>query len=555
MAKINFFALGGLDERGKNLYCIEVEQDIFIFDAGTKNPERGILGIDVVIPNFDYLKENRTRIKGVFITKPSDECSEALTYILKELALPVYGNDLTCNILKFHLQRFKVRGKEECFHVINAKDILDFGLCKVEVFSTTTNMPNSFGFALHTPDGTIIYTGDYIFDAKADPNFATDLQHLNQIIAKNKVLLFLSEASSASRRDYTAPNHKIKNYVERAVKETENRIILACFDQDLHKISELFDLVRENNISVGIYGQTLLESLKVLSDSKKLNFNGINLKGLQEAVKEEKSLIIVTGSGERLYSRLIKIASGNDDILDIKESDTIILATPPNPGSELNHANVLDELARTVAKTIALSDKKVWTMTASYEDVKLMSSIINPKYFVPVKGLYKDFVQAKMAAIEAGINPEHIFIVDNGEGLEFIDGEYTKKSNKVKTADLYVDGIGVGDIGAVVLNERKQLATDGVVIIGVSIDSKTKELVSLIDTQMRGVIYIQENNDIFHKMQKVIIEIIEKHYKKAVVGEMYDVNEVKNEIRSTISSFVKTETGKTPIILAIVNEI
>lgn len=184
-----------------------------------------------------------------------------------------------------------------------------------------------------------------------------------------------------------------------------------------------------------------------------------------------------------------------------------------------------------------------------------MSSIIKPQYFVPVKGLYKDFVQAKMASIEAGINPENIFIIDNGEVLEFIDGKYKKTTNKIKTADLYVDGIGVGDIGAVVLNERKQLATDGVVIIGVSIDSKTKELVSLIDTQMRGVIYIQENNDIFRKMQKIIIEIIEKHHKKTIINEIFDINEIKNEIRSTISSFVKMETGKTPIILAIVNEI
>lgn len=555
MAKINFFALGGLDERGKNLYCIDIEKNIFIFDAGTKNPERGILGIDVVIPNFDYLKNNFAKIKGIFITKPSDECSEAITYILKELSLPIYGSYLTCNILKFHLQRFKVKWKEECFNIINSKDIINFDLCKIEVFSTTTNMPNSFGFALHTPDGIIIYTGDYIFDAKADYNFATDLQHLNKIISKNNVLLFLSEASSASRRDYTAPNHKIKNYIEQAVKETKGRIILACFDQDLHKINELFDLVRKNNISVGIYGQTLLESLKVLSNNKKLNFSGINLKGLQEAVKEKKSLIIVTGSGERLYSRLIKIAYGNDDILDIKESDTIILATPPNPGSELNHANVLDELARTVAKTIALSDKKVWTMTASYEDIKLMSSIIKPKYFIPVKGLYKDFVQAKMAVIEAGINSENIFIIDNGEVIEFINGKYIKKNNKIKTSDLYVDGIGVGDIGAVILNERKQLATDGVVIVGVSIDSKTKELISLIDTQMRGVIYIQENNDIFRKMQKVIIEIINKYHKKNISGNIYDINEVKNEIRLIISLFVKAETGKSPIILVIVNEI
>ncbi|AHF60706.1 metallo-beta-lactamase [Spiroplasma mirum ATCC 29335] len=555
MSKISFFALGGLDERGKNLYCVEVDQDIFVFDAGTKNPERGILGIDVVISNFDYLKENRNRIKGIFITKPSDECSEAVTYILKEVAIPIYGSKLTAHILNFHLQRFKVRGKEELFKVVNPHNVIEFGPCKVEVFATTTNMPNSYGYVLHTPDGVIIYPGDYMFDAKADPDFAMDMQHLTDIATHNKVLLFLSEASSASRMDYTAPNHKIKSYIERAVKEAQGRLILACFDQDLHKINELFDLVRENNINVGIYGQTLLEALKVINANNQMNLEGINLKTLHDVVNDEKSLIIVTGSGERLYSRLIKIASGNDDILDIKETDTIILATPPNPGSELNHANVLDELARTVAKTTALSDRKIWTMTASYEDIKLMTSILKPQYFIPVKGLYKDFVKAKQAANEAGVPVENIFLCDNGESVNFTNGEFDKVIGKVKTSDLYVDGIGVGDIGAVVLNERKQLATDGVVIIGVSIDAKTKAITSLIDTQMRGVIYIQENNDIFKKMQKVITDIIEKHHKKAIAGEMYDVNEVKNEIRSTVLSFVKLETGKTPIILAIVNEI
>lgn len=359
MAQIIFFALGGLDERGKNLYCLDINKEIYIFDAGVKKPEKGILGIDTVMPNFDFLKNNFQRIKGIFISKSSDECSEAVKYIIKELMIPIYGSNLTCNILKFHLQRLKIKIKENIFHPIKEKDIINFGDCQIEVFSTTTCMLNSFGYAIYTPDGTIIYSGDYIFDAKANKSFTTNMQHLNQIFSKNKVLLLLTEASTASRNGYTAPKHEIKKYVERVIKENQGRIIFACFDQDLHKINEIFNLIREININVGIYGQTLIESLKIIEKEAQINMNGINIKPLYNVVKLKKSVIIITGNREKLYTRLIKIANGYDNIINIKNNDTIILATPPNPGSELNHANVLDELTRTNAKVIPLSSKHI----------------------------------------------------------------------------------------------------------------------------------------------------------------------------------------------------
>lgn len=555
MAQIIFFALGGLDERGKNLYCLDINKEIYIFDAGVKKPEKGILGIDTVMPNFDFLKNNFQRIKGIFISKSSDECSEAVKYIIKELMIPIYGSNLTCNILKFHLQRLKIKIKENIFHPIKEKDIINFGDCQIEVFSTTTCMLNSFGYAIYTPDGTIIYSGDYIFDAKANKSFTTNMQHLNQIFSKNKVLLLLTEASTASRNGYTAPKHEIKKYVERVIKENQGRIIFACFDQDLHKINEIFNLIREININVGIYGQTLIESLKIIEKEAQINMNGINIKPLYNVVKLKKSVIIITGNREKLYTRLIKIANGYDNIINIKNNDTIILATPPNPGSELNHANVLDELTRTNAKVIPLSSKHIWTMTASYEDIKLMISLVKPKYLIPIKGLYKDFIKVKEAGIETGMLLNNIIICDNGEFIEIKNGEFIKIIKKIKTSDLYVDNIGISDIGSIVLNERKQLATDGVVIIGVSVENKTKEILSLIDTQMRGVIYIQENNDIFKKMQKQIIIIIEKHQAKFKAGQSFDNNQIKHEIKNTLGTFVKQETGKTPIILAIVNEI
>ncbi|WP_381415370.1 ribonuclease J [Spiroplasma endosymbiont of Anurida maritima] len=555
MSNIKFFALGGLDERGKNLYCLEVDNNIFLFDAGVKKPGKGILGIDVVVASYDYLKENKNRIKGIFISKAADFSSGGVSYLLKDLPINVYASDLSIKAIEISLNLFKIKNKSNLLKQIKSKDVLDFGDVSVEVFSTTSNIPNSFGFAVKTKAGVIIYTGDYIFDAKADRGFEFDMQHLNSITKNNEILLLLSDSATASRKGYTAPNHKITPYIERAVQESKGRIILACYEQDIQKIKELLQLLDGEKRFVGIYGQTLYELLKMMIEKKQINLKGIKIVSLKEAAKMDNSIILVSGSGERLYSRLIKIATSNDENLEINETDTIVLATPPDPGSELNHANVLDELARTIAKVVPLSDKKVWTMSASYEDIKLMTSICKPKYFIPLRGLYKEFVKARDAAVEAGVKEENVIIIDNGQVVNFENGKLTKTNKNIKVSDTYVDGIGVGDIGSVVLKERNQLATDGVAIIGASVDAKSKKILSLIDTQLRGVIFIQESSSIFKKMQSIVTDILEKNRKKHESEQVYDLNGIKGEIRKAMADIIKNETGKTPIILVTINEL
>lgn len=591
MAKIKVFALGGLDERGKNLYVVEVNEKIFVFDAGIRLPEREILGIDIIIPDYTYLKENKQRIKGIFISKPADDAFGALPYILKDFnkdksnhKVPIFASKLTDFMIRQKLERFRfINQNEICIKTIEPNEKINFDNITVETFKTTTSIPGSLGFVLtiNNPEEKkqlverIVYTGDYIFDGEYRNDFATDIPHLASV-AKNEVLLLISEASCAIRKNFTAPNHKIQRIIEPILKEAPGRIIVACYDQDLYRVSEVLDAIQETDAKrkVAVYGVTLYDILLKVNDLNAFNINKSQLINLAQTVGIKDTVIIVTGTGERLFLKMNKIAVGNDDYLKLEPQDTVILATPPIPGNELAHASLLDELARTDVKVISISEKQVWSLNASYEDIKLMVNIIQPKYFLPVKGLYKDFVAAQQAAISAGVLDNNALIHDNGEVITFENGKlidnfvkttfnrpslisdknfHTIKStpNLIKTGDVYVDGIGVGDIGAIVINERKQLQRDGVLITGVTINRKTKEIISLIDAQMRGVIYLTNNEGMLKNLQKIIINVIEK-YK---VSNAFSINEVKNKMRNDLQDYIKKETGKLPMILTVINEI
>lgn len=555
MSNIRLIAIGGQDERGKNIYALEIDEDLFILDAGVKYPEKGILGVDVVIPNLDFLRENKEKIKGIFITNPASYNAGAIAYILKEFDLPVYCNEISNLVLKIKLQKFHLRNKDDNFHVINDKQILDFGKTKIEIFRTTSASPQSFGFAFHTPLGAVVYAGDYIIDGQEQSYFSTDFSHLNKIAEKG-VLALISDSEFASRSGFTVPNHKIENFISAPFKEKKTKIVVGIFEEDIFKLGEIIFAAKENGRKIAVYGRTMTSILEsnLIHENLKLTPNDIC--SIEEYMKSENGVLIIAGTGDVLYSKLAKIANGNDDQLEFKEKDLIILATPPAAGVEKRHAQILDELARTDAKVMALSDRNIWSMHASYEDIKVLVSIMKPKYFVPVKALYKDFLRAEQAAIDAGVEPKNVGLIDNGQILVLSKNHLAISEQAVKEGDIYVDGIGIGDIGSIVLNERKQLATDGVIIVGATIDTRNKELVSLIDTQIRGVIYINDENPIFKILQKQIEEIFIKgqsQYKED--PQSYDLALLKKDIISKVRSVIKQESGKQPIVLAIVNEI
>jgi len=555
MADIKFIALGGQDERGNNLFILEINKDIFIFDCGLKYPEKGILGVDIVIPNFEYLKNNKERIKGIFLSNPASYNAGAVPFLLKQLDVPVYVNEVTELVLKIKLERNHVKKREGNLKVIKDGDILKFGKVEIEPFRLTASSPKSLGFAIHTEDGVIVFAGDYIIDGQETSYFSTDFAHLNKI-AEQGVLALIADTEFASRMSYTVPNHKIEKYISGPFKEKKMRIAVGIFEEDIFKLGEIVAQAKQNGRKIAVYGRTMLSILENDMIHKNLNITTDDLISIEEYMKSDNGVLIISGTGDVLYSKLAKIASGNDDVVEFGDKDLIILATPPAAGVEKRHAQILDELARTDAKLMALSDRNIWSMHASYEDIKMLISLLKPKYFIPIKALYKDFLLAEKAALEAGVKPEGIVLADNGQQVTIAKSHIAIKDREVPIGDIYVDGIGVGDIGAVVLNERKALATDGVVIIGAAVDQRNKEVVSLVDIQMRGVLYINEDNPIFKIIQKEVTTILETSaevFKKT--PKKYDLNDIKKEIISKVKSEIKRASGKTPMVLVAVSEL
>jgi ribonuclease J len=358
MADIKFIALGGQDERGNNLFILEINKDIFIFDCGLKYPEKGILGVDIVIPNFEYLKNNKERIKGIFLSNPASYNAGAVPFLLKQLDVPVYVNEVTELVLKIKLERNHVKKREGNLKVIKDGDILKFGKVEIEPFRLTASSPKSLGFAIHTEDGVIVFAGDYIIDGQETSYFSTDFSHLNKITEQG-VLALIADTEFASRMSYTVPNHKIEKYISGPFKEKKMRIAVGIFEEDIFKLGEIVAQAKQNGRKIAVYGRTMLSILENDMIHKNLNITPDDLISIEEYMKSDNGVLIISGTGDVLYSKLAKIASGNDDVVEFGDKDLIILATPPAAGVEKRHAQILDELARTDAKLMALSDRNI----------------------------------------------------------------------------------------------------------------------------------------------------------------------------------------------------
>lgn len=383
-----------------------------------------------------------------------------------------------------------------------------------------------------------------------------DIKHLSEIARRTNILLLMSDASSAKRISFTSPNHKSINYIERFVKVSKGRIILVCFSEDIYRIIELLSAININDVEIGISDPFLIDTFKfLLLNSNLVIENSNQIKNINEITNIDKSIIIVSGTRETLYNKIIKIAAENDPEIEILESDIIILATPPVPGSELNYANVLDELARTNANVVDLNDKKVWNMNASYEDIKMMTNIFSPKYFMPVRALYKDFVIANRAAIAGGVNEKNTIIADNGDLITISKNLVKVKKNFIEVGNLFANSNINQDVASTVLNERKRLSTDGVLIVGAMINRHTKALASTIDTQLRGVIYIKDFIAVSKEIQTIVENSLKEEQSTFQNNKQFSLMDVQKNIRNNLYTYMRKNMGKLPIILVSISEI
>lgn len=554
--------IGGQAENGKTMYCLEIDDQWFIIDAGYRFPEVDKLGVDVIIPNFDYLKENKDKIKAIFITHGHDDVMGALPYLLQEVNVPIYTTDLTADLIDQLLKRYMRHSHVSYKYKIkrvNMNATIKVAGVTVEFFPITHSIPGSVGLAFLTPNGYVVYSSEFIIDFGAPERFRCNIQKMMEI-GKKGVLALLCESSYSKNDGYTSPKHKLTDKIESIFEDATGRIIISSYAQNAFRTQEIAQLAKKYNRKICFYGRDKYDNtntiMRIARHTKRpiLDIHPSYIadsKAISDKKNMDKLVVLLSGSPRRIYHDILDIIDGGDEKLKLQESDTFIVASPVLPGTEKIANRAINELYKTDTQIHVLKNKELQSMHASEEDIKVLIQILNPKYFIPIKGEYQHFVAVSDVAKKMSIKDDNIIIVDNGEIITFNDGKLQDYRDSITIEDVMIDGLGIGDVGVKVIDDRNQLQNDGVVIIGMTIDGKTKEIVANTDVQTRGFIYLKDSENIV----RAIIEMAEKELEAYKKDDNGDIRDVRQTIKDKANRYIIKETGKRPVILPVIIEL
>jgi ribonuclease J len=551
MAKIKIFALGGLGENGKNMYCVDVNGDLFILDAGLKYPSLELYGVDSIIPDFSFLIQNEKRIKGLFLSHGHEDHIGAVPKLLKAINLPVYASYFTLAILKDSLadQGLDVESYE--LHTVSAKNSLNFKDVTVDFYNVTHSIPESLGIVISTKDGAIVYAPDYTFDQNVNQCYKTDFEKLSKI-ASNKVLCLLTESLGSERSGHTHSGSDLDYALNQAFYSAESRIIATAFSTDLVRIQKIIDIAIKYERKIAIIGRRTqrtvdiavnLGYLKIPEDSLK-NLRFIDDKNKNEL---EDCVILVTGDRHEPFYMLQRMVKKQDRLIHTNKEDTIILMTPPVPGTEKIASRTLDILYRNDLNIIMINKKILPPSHASSEDVKLLTNILNPKYIIPVIGEYRHQYALGKICLELGYNKEDVINLDNGQVVEINNSTIVNTKEKIKVGETLVDGILDSDVSNVVLRDRELLSQDGVLLVIANVDARKKKVLGDPEIVSRGFVYMKENEELIQGVVDVFNRVsVQELQTKYINWRTY-----KNNVRDQISKYLFKETKRRPIIIPV----
>lgn len=547
MCKIEIFSLGGLNDVGKNMYVVNVDNDIFVLDAGLKYADDSMLGIDYIIPNYDYLKENKDKIKGIFITHAHDEQMGALADILVDLdKVKVYGTNFTIGVIKEQLKDWNI--KTDNLVTIKPHKKINFGEVSIFPVSLTHSVPDTVGYAIYTKDGIIFYTGNFVFDPTMQGAYKTDIGKL-AYIGKQNVLCLMSESVYASKKGFTSPLNRSNDLIKEVLTRTDNRIIYSVSETHFYRIQELFDELEKVSRNVIILGKRLQNIVDKSIEQDYLKFNKNKIVNLSN-INNNNVVIIVSDEREKPFSNLKRIIKGYDKFVKINDKDTIVFANPVYDGMEKTATKIYDDISKLGANIVPLSSN-VRSYHASSEDLMLMINLMQPKYYFPVIGDYKNQVENKECALKTSMKEESIILRTNGEKASFINGKLEDKIDKIPVDDILIDGKMVGDIGEVVIKDRESLSSNGIVVVTVTLDKITKKVLAGPEILTRGFIYVKDNLDLIKEAENISLKVIKENIKTNYV----DYSKIKQGIRDNLGKFFYEQTECNPMILIITQEI
>ncbi len=559
---IKFIPMGGQAEMGKSMYCFEINEKIFIIDAGFRFPDSDKLGVDIIIPSFTYLEERLDKVAAVIITHGHDDAMAALPYLLQSVNVPVYAPNLTADLIQLMIQRFQKQNRVKInldLRRVKRNASIDIEGVPVEFFPVTHSIPGSVGVALWTRQGYLVYSGEFIIDFGAPEGFRCDIQKMMEI-GKKGVLALLVESSSSKNPGYTSPHHKLTNKIDRYFEDSEGRIIISSYAQNVFRTKEIVELSKKYKRQIVFYGRDQFDNTNSLLRIGKQNDENIiqvkpnqlgDKKNIGKPELDQNYVILLSGSPHRIYHDICDIIDGGDELLKLREGDTFVVASPVLPGTEKIANKAHNGLYKTDAHVHLLKNKDLFSMHASEEDIKVIIQIFKPKYYIPIKGEYQHFISNQNIALEMEMPQNNIIIADNGECITFEKGELVKSREIFEIEDVMIDGIGIGDVGEKVIDDRIQLANDGVVIVGLTISRETKDIVGQTDCQSRGFVYLKDSDYVI----KHIIEICEKVVSRLKEEPKTDMGEIRNAMKDQCMKYIVKETGKKPVFIGVVIEI
>ena len=559
---IKLIPMGGQAEMGKSMYCVEINEKIFIIDSGFRFPDSDKLGVDIIIPSFTYLEERKDQISAIIITHGHDDAMAALPYLLQSVNVPVYAPSLTADLIVQMIERYERHNHIRLnldLHRVKRNDSINIDDVPVEFFPVTHSIPGSVGVALWTNQGYIVYSGEFIIDFGAPEGFRCDIQKMMEI-GKKGVLALLVESSGSRHEGYTSPNHKLTNRIDRIFEDSNERIIISSYAQNVFRTKEIIELTKKYKRQIVFYGRDKYDNTNSLLRIGKNSEDSIidipkSLLGKKEYIGnpryDSNYVILLSGTPQRIYHDICDIIDGGDDLLKLRQGDTFIVASPVLPGTEKIANKAHNGLYKTDAHIHLLKNKDLFSMHASEEDIKVIIQIFKPKYYVPIKGEYQHFIFNMNIAVDMGIAKDNIILLDNGERVTFENGKLSLTRDTFEIDDVMIDGIGIGDVGEKVIDDRIQLANDGVVIIGLTVSRATKEIIGQTDCQTRGFVYLKDSEYII----KHIIEICESVIIKWKDNPELDLMDIRSQMKDQSMKYIVKETGKKPVFIGVVIEI
>lgn len=544
MSKIRIFGLGGLNEMGKNTYVIEIDGKIFIMDAGIKYANDSMYGIDYILPNYKYLEDNKDRIVGVFLTHAHQENMGGVFDLVEHIPkIKIYATKYTKELLLMNGMKEKNIVDVVANHKIGFKNVSVFPI------NVSHSVPDAVMYVINTHDGAIVYTGDFLIDPTMNGAYFMDLGKI-AYVGKQGVLCLMAESVFSERKGHTSPHHRLTGWFKDTFNHADGRIIISTLPVHLHTIQEIFDAANNMHKKIVVMGKRLQNIINMAIKNGYLNIKLSNLGDLND-INANNAILLVCDDRERPYATVDKIVNGNDKFITLKPNDTVVFAEPKYDATEKIFVRIQDEIAMMGANVVTLPNTYTILHHASQEDLMIMLNLVNPKYYMPVKGEYRSMVNNANLASNLGMKSENILLKQNGDVVEFVDGILQDKFETIKVDDVLIDGKSSDDVGELVIKDREMLGENGIMLISATLDKQTKKILVGPEVTTRGFIYVKDSYDMIEEIKRISVNIIEAN----TTPKFVDYNQIKNEIREELSKYFLSETETKPMIIAVIQEV